>query len=177
MRKFTILEALIASAAALAVFGYALADNKGAKEVSTFGLHSTNEYGCQGDCTAEYEIGHVYRLFEDKPAGYRVDGVRFKVKYANYVANYKWFQDTWDGGVHTTSRNVKANLGSLLMLGGREQGLTSFKEGDEVCFFAAVSKQWDPWGIQKVLYAENPVYYRVNAKADLSLLQSPVYIQ
>lgn len=179
MRKFLIIEAIVASVAVAGVMGYAMAsDQVDGIRVSAFGARSsgTNEYGCMYNCTAEYEINHVYRLFENKPSGYSIDGVRFKVKFASDCAGNRWFQDCWDLGSYKYSAPIKSNLGSLLMLNGREQGLNRFKSGDTVCFFATISRAWSPWGIQKVLYAENPTFYRVNDKEDLSLLETPVYI-
>ena len=180
MRKFLIIEAVVASLASMAILGYAVSNNEteGAA-VSAFGLRTndTNEYGCTANCTAEYEIGHVYRLFESKPKGYSIDGVRFRVRFSCDCAGNRWFQDLWDGGTYELRSQIKANSDHLLMLNGREQGFTNFKSGDTVCFFATVSKTWNPLGGEgKVLYAENPTFYRVNGNEDLSLLQAPVYI-
>lgn len=180
MRKFLIVEAVVASLATVAIMGYALNNTEAeGTAVSAFGLRTpgTNEYGCQSNCTAEYEIGHVYRLFENKPKNYTVDGVRFKVKFACDSAGNRWFQDLWDEGTYELQSQIRANSDRLLMLNGREQGLTNFKRGDLVSFYATVSKTWNPLGGgQKVLYAENPVFYRVNSNEDLSLLETPVYI-
>lgn len=170
MKTKILLFAALASCAALTtVFGMREALNATASV-------AVNEYGCAGNCTAEYQIDHVYRLFENKPSGYLVDGVRFKVRFAVDCAQNRWFQDVGDPNAYVNSKAVKAGLGSLLMVNGREQGLTRFKAGDEVSFFATVSKAKDPWGVAKVLYAENPVYYRVNGNEDLSLLETPTYI-
>ena len=180
MRKFLIVEAVVASLATVAIMGYALNNTETeGTAVNAFGLRTvnTNEYGCTSNCTAEYEIGHVYRLFENKPKNYTVDGVRFKVKFACDSAGNRWFQDLWDERTYELQSQIRANSDRLLMLNGREQGLTNFKHGDTVCFFATVSKTWNPLGGRdKVLYAENPTFYKINDREDLSLLQAPVYI-
>lgn len=180
MRKFLIVEAVVASLAIVAILGYALNNNETEGTfAAAFGLRTpgTNEYGCSANCTAEYEIGHVYQLFENKPNGYSIDGVRFKVRFSCDSAGNRWFQDLWDSGSYELQSQIRTNLDHLLMLNGREQGLTNFKKGDLVSFYATVSKVWSPVGGEnKVLYAENPVFYRVNDKEDLSLLESPVYI-
>lgn len=180
MRKFLIVEAVVASLATLAIMGHAF-NNVEAEgtQASAFSLRTAdaNEYGCAANCTAEYEIGHVYRLFENKFKGYSIDGVRFKVKFSCDCAGNRWFQDLWDEGTYELQSQIRANADHLLTLNGREQGLTNFKRGDTVCFFATVSKTWNPLGGgDKVLYAENPTFYKVNDREDLSLLQTPVYI-
>lgn len=179
MRKFLIFEAVVASIATLAIMGYALNNNETeGTAVNAFGLRTanTNEYGCASNCTAEYQIDHVYRLFENKPNNYRIDGVRFKVRYTSGARGVRWFKDLNNLNEIIVSSQIKENLGCLLTAIGREQGYTNFKEGDEVAFFGSLTKVWDPWGIQKVLQIENPTYYKLNSNEDLSLLESPVYI-
>lgn len=179
MRKFLIVEAVVASIATLVIMGYALNNTETeGTAVNAFGLRTpgTNEYGCTSNCTAEYQIDHVYRLFENKPNNYRVDGVRFKVRYTSGARGVRWFKDLGNENEIIISSQIKANLGCLLTAIGREQGYTNFKEGDEVAFFGSLTKVWDPWGIQKVLQIENPTYYKLNGNEDLSLLESPVYI-
>lgn len=180
MRKFLIIEAVVASIATVAILGHAINNIETEDPVaSTFGLRtpSTNEYGCAANCTAEYEIQHVYRLFENKSNNYSIDGVRFKVKFACDCGGNRWFQDCWDGGTYELQSQIRVSSDNLLMLNGREQGYTNFKKGDLVSFYATVSKTWNPLGGgSKVLYAENPVFYRVNGNEDLSLLEAPVYI-
>lgn len=180
MRKSLIIEVVVASLATVAIVGYALNNTETeGTAVSAYGLrtNTTNDYGCVANCTAEYEIQHVYRLFENKPKNYSIDGIRFKVKFACDCAGNRWFQDLWDEGTYELRSQVKENADHLLMLNGREQGLNNFKPGDTVCFFATISKTWSPLGGgDKVLYAENPTFYKVNGNEDLSLLQLPVYI-
>lgn len=180
MKKRLIIEAIIASVATVAILSHALSDIETEGTIaSTFGLRTanTNEYGCASNCTAEYEIEHVYRLFENKSNNYSIEGVRFKVRFACDYGGNRWFQDCWDGGTYELRNQIQANANHLLMLNGREQGLNNFKKGDTVCFFATITKTWNPLGGgDKVLYAENPTFYRVNGNEDLSLLQTPVYI-
>ena len=181
MRKFTLTAAFVSFAASIAVIGYGFARNadeaSAFAQTTSFANRGLNDYGCVSNCTAEYQIDHVYRLLEDKPNGYRIDGVRFKVRYTCSARSVRWFKDLGNPDEIVISTQIKANLGCLLTVIGREQGFTNFKEGDELAFFGSLSKVWDPWGIQKVLQIENPVYYMRNGVEDLSLLESPVYIQ
>ena len=179
MRKFLIVEAAVASIATLAIMGYALNNTETeGTAVNAFGLRTigTNEYGCQGQCTAEYQIDHMYRLFENKPANYSVDGIRFKVKYCYDSMGYRWFQDINDPTDLAGKAKIRANLGLVIAVSGRENGYTRLKWGDEVSFFGSVHKAWDPWSDAKIIYVDNPTYYRVNLSEDLSLLEPPVYV-
>ena len=135
-----------------------------------------NGYGCKNSCTAEYSIEHVYRIFEEKPKGYRATGVRFKVSYTYDIQGYRWFKDTSNTEVINSTASIKANLGSVLAVGGIEQGFTNIRKGETIAFFGEIRKGWDPWHKSEILYVENPTYYRVGEKEDLSLLQTPVYI-
>ena len=39
-----------------------------------------NEYGCQGNCTGEYEVRHVKQILTDYPSKNNTDGVRIKAR-------------------------------------------------------------------------------------------------
>ena len=158
-----------------AIGGAIVFDNT--SERSYKALDVVNEYGCRDNCTAEYQIDHAYRILDGRPTNYRIDGVRFKVKYSYYVQGMRWFKDINDPVSIACSADIKANLGSVIAVIGRETGLEGPREGQEASFFGSILWQWDPWGKRKIIYVENPTFYKVGDQEDLSLLQSPVYME
>lgn len=137
----------------------------------------TNEYGCAGNCTGEYEIRHVKEILQEHPELNGSANVRFKVKVSKVANGLQWYQDLDDMTEFARIRDVTdyAVTNQLATsTAGITQGLTSYKQGDLVAFAGTV--YWSKVYGNYTLDIQNLSVYRVNDKTDLRYLPPVNYL-
>lgn len=144
---------------------------------SVFAVNRTNEYGCAGNCTGEYEIRHVKQILQNNPELNGSTNVRFKVKVSKIADGLQWFQDLDDMTEFTSIYDVTSEARTNQLAtstAGIMQGLTRFQQGDLVAFAGTVYYQ-KVYGAY-TLDIQNISIYRVNEIEDLNYLPPVNYI-
>lgn len=140
-------------------------------------INQTNEYGCAGNCTGEYEIRHVKQILQDHPELNGSANVRFKVKVSKAANGLQWYQDLDDTTEFARIRDVtdEAIANQLATsTAGIAQGLTNYQQGDLVAFAGTV--YWNKVYGNYTLDIQNLSIYRVNDKEDLRYLPPVNYL-
>lgn len=142
-----------------------------------FANYQTNEYGCVGDCTGEYEIRHVKQILQEHPELNGSQNVRFKVKVSKMADGLQWFQDVNDPMEFKKIKDVtnEARTGQLATsTSGIVQGLSGYVQGDVISFAGAV--YWSKVYGNYTLDIHNLSIYRINEKEDLNYLPPVNYL-
>ena len=138
-----------------------------------------NDYGCAGNCTAEYEIRHVKSILAATPSAIGTKDVRILCKASRVFGGVQYFQDIDDpvdvSGWSSSQVNQSFVDGHFLSIDGFQNGF-SFKTGDTVGIVGTLT--WEKLGTKgyKVLTLYAPTFYRVNDKLNLGLLPPPQYL-
>lgn len=139
--------------------------------------NGTNEYGCAGNCTGEYEIRHVKGILQEHPELNGSENVRFKVKVSKVADGLQWFQDANDPTEFNRIKDVtnEARTNQLATsTAGIAQGLSGYKQGDIVAFAGTV--YWSKVYGNYTLDIQNLSVYEINGKQDLSYLPPVNYL-
>ena len=137
----------------------------------------TNEYGCAGNCTGEYEIRHVKEILQDHPELNGSENVRFKVKVSKAADGLQWFQDVNDPTEFNRIKDVtnEARTNQLATsTAGIAQGLSGYNQGDIVSFAGTV--YWSKVYGNYTLDIQNLSVYEINGKKDLNYLPPVNYL-
>lgn len=182
-KKVALLGLTITSVAAAASV-IACANIKGIDGTSVFASNGHNDYGCVSNCTGEYYPSHINRLVREDHTLNGVENVRIIAK-VSVRANAGWFQDITNDTVYT-SANAKLDPqfktdwcnGLLLTISGTINGLSGYKLNDTIGFYGTINfrAKGDGYAYDTIEIL-NPVVYKINSMADLSLLQPVVYLK
>lgn len=140
-------------------------------------VNLTNEYGCTGNCTGEYEIRHVKEILQNHPELNGSENVRFKVKVSKAADGLQWFQDVNDPTEFNRIKDVtnEARTNQLATsTAGIAQGLSGYEQGDIVAFAGTV--YWSKVYGNYTLDIQNLSVYEINGKQDLSYLPPVNYL-
>lgn len=168
---------LFATAALMATMIITVLLANGGNSAIANAINQTNEYGCAGNCTGEYEIRHVKQILQDHPELNGSANVRFKVKVSKVANGLQWYQDLDDTTEFARIKDVtdEAITNQLATsTAGIAQGLTNYQQGDLVAFAGTV--YWTKVYGNYTLDIQNLSVYRVNDKEDLKYLPPVNYL-
>ena len=176
MKKQTKMVVIAAVAIATSLSAAVVAVNQvgGFAGLAVFATQTRNDYGCVSNCTGEYYPTHLNSILVNRPDLNETENVRLIAKVSKTST---WLQDIDDEnvykGIRTDAFRDAYNHRRLVQIQGAISGLT-YKAGDIIGFYGTVT--YDSSNCPCAII-QNPVVYKVNDTADLSLLQPVVYLQ
>lgn len=148
-----------------------------------FASITTNEYGCESNCTGEYYPSDLSRRIKANPSLAQTKNVRVIARVSDITTDkgHNFYQDiTNTKSYKETSEDLFRN-NYLIRVVGEASGYkkTSFKVGDTVAFFGELDIQTMSFGrwSADVVVIKNPTFYQWGDQKDLSLLPDVVYLQ